>query len=171
MQTYTLIRSKKRRRSATLRVIKGGEIVVRAPVFMPKFMIDKFVSSHQVWIDKQIKKVNIPTKPKVQLRTKDELEEFVKDLITKYEKITGLYSSSLRFRSVKTYWGSCSPSGVISFNTHLVYAPSEAVEYVVVHELCHLRYRGHGPRFWALVHKYFPRANEMRKVLRQIGRE
>ena len=78
---------------------------------------------------------------------------------------------SLRFTHVRTYWGSCGPTGVISFNLKLVETSPDAVEYVAVHELAHLRWRGHGVRFWEMVNKHYPRANEIRRTLRQHARD
>jgi len=170
---YTLIRSKNRRRSAALRVTASGEIVVRAPLYMPKFFLDRFVASHKNWIDKQKIKLEKARSSKPQVKhfySVQDLQDFIINKVGIYQERTGLKPRSLKFKKVKSYWGSCSGIGVISFNIHLIYAPPEAVEYVIVHELCHLKWRGHGPRFWALVNKYYPKANEMKGVLRHIGR-
>lgn len=77
--------------------------------------------------------------------------------------------SSLRIGNQKTLWGSCSPRDVISLNWRLVAAPAEVFEYVVVHELCHLRQRNHGPRFWRLVERLMPDYRERRAWLREHG--
>jgi predicted metal-dependent hydrolase len=150
---------------------RSGELVVRAPLYMPQFVIDRFVRQHEGWIAKQ-KKVRSQPQPELMAHfaSKNELEKYIKEQVEHFAQITNLHPSNIRFRSVKTYWGSCSPQGVISFNYHLIHTPQEAVDYVIVHELCHLKYRGHGKRFWQLVERHFPRANEMRRVLRQIPR-
>lgn len=168
---YKLVRSKNRRRSVAMQMTPAGELVVRAPVLMPKFFIDRFVAGHRQWVEKQEKML---AKPKLPLKkyfvSATILERFIREQVAKYEGVMDLHPSRLRFRHVKSYWGSCSPAGVISFNHHLIYAPKGAVEYVIVHELCHLRYRGHGQRFWELVKKFYPKTGEMRRVLRQISR-
>jgi len=81
-----------------------------------------------------------------------------------------LHHTGLRFTTVKTYWGTCAPSGILSFNLNLIYTPKEAVSYVIVHELAHLRWKGHGKRFWAMVVKYYPETKRMRALLRKIPR-
>lgn len=63
----------------------------------------------------------------------------------------GLRPRTLRVRGLKSRWGSCSPSGDIEINWWLRIAPTEVLDYVIAHEMAHLRYRGHGPRFWAQV--------------------
>lgn len=167
---YTLIRSKNRRRSVSLQVSRSGELVVRAPFRMPKFFIDRFVSQHQDWVEKQkVERAKPKPLPVKHFSSRETLEKYIRMKTEHYAEITGLSPARLRFRQVKSYWGSCSPGGVISFNHNLMYAPPRAVDYVIVHELCHLKYRGHGKRFWDLVTRYYPQANDMRRVLRQLS--
>jgi predicted metal-dependent hydrolase len=66
-------------------------------------------------------------------------------------------------------WGSCSRDGSISLNLRLLFMPDEILDYVIVHELAHTRYRSHGPRFWALVESVLPDHRERRKWLRENG--
>lgn len=71
----------------------------------------------------------------------------------------------------KTRWGSCSRRGALNFNWRLLLAPLAALDYVVVHELCHLAEPNHGPRFWALVEQTCPNHREWRAWLRAHGDE
>ncbi len=57
----------------------------------------------------------------------------------------------MTIRDPRTRWGSCSSSGSLSFSWRLVLAPEDVLDYVVWHEVCHLREMNHSPRFWALV--------------------
>ncbi|MEQ8860093.1 MAG: SprT family zinc-dependent metalloprotease [Pseudomonadales bacterium] len=61
-----------------------------------------------------------------------------------------------RHRYMRSQWGSCSRSGRISLNTHLVKAPTQLIDYVVLHELCHLQHYDHGPRFYGLMTRHMP---------------
>jgi predicted metal-dependent hydrolase len=72
-------------------------------------------------------------------------------------------------KAQKTLWGSCGRDGTIHLNWRLVAAPKPVFEYVVVHELCHLRERHHGPRFWELVGELLPDFEERREWLRRHG--
>lgn len=74
-------------------------------------------------------------------------------------------------REQKTRWGSCSSKGNLNFNWKLIQAPPEALDYVVIHELCHLREFNHSPRFWQLVQAQMPEYESWKKWLKQHGTE
>jgi predicted metal-dependent hydrolase len=78
----------------------------------------------------------------------------------------GVTPGRITVRAQATRWGSASRDGSLSFNWRLLLAPPFALDAVVVHELAHLRVRGHGPRFWALVRQHAPRTDEARAWLR-----
>src|SRR5437868_14390860 len=77
----------------------------------------------------------------------------------------------ITIRAQRTRWGSCSTNGTLSFNWRLVLAPLEVLDYVVVHELCHLHVPDHSRRFWALVERHRPAWREQRAWLREHGPE
>lgn len=72
---------------------------------------------------------------------------------------------SWRHQYTRAQWGSCSEDGHLNFNTHLVKVPEPLVEYVVLHELCHLKVYDHGPRFYSLMSEYMPDWQERRREL------
>jgi predicted metal-dependent hydrolase len=83
------------------------------------------------------------------------------------------YGHSLRrvfIKNSKSRWGSCSSAGNLNFNYKLLFLPPALVDYVVVHELCHLRHFNHGPEFWALVAEVLPNHKALRKALRAAER-
>src|SRR5207248_6452227 len=69
----------------------------------------------------------------------------------------GVTYRRITIRDQVSRWGSCSSTGSLSFNWRLVLAPHDVLDYVVVHEVCHLVEHNHGPRFWALVKRRRPR--------------
>lgn len=75
----------------------------------------------------------------------------------------------ITIRSQKTRWGSCSSKGNLNFNWRLLMAPLEILDYVVVHELCHLAYLNHSPQFWQLVGDILPDYSQCRRWLRENG--
>jgi len=58
--------------------------------------------------------------------------------------------------TMKKLWGSCSPKGIISLNPHLIKAPTDCIDYVLLHELCHMKHHNHGPAFYRLLRKHMP---------------
>jgi predicted metal-dependent hydrolase len=75
----------------------------------------------------------------------------------------------INIRDNLTLWGSCSTDGTISLNFRLLFMPESVLDYVIVHELAHTRYKSHGKRFWGLVDKAMPDYQEHRKWLRENG--
>lgn len=87
-----------------------------------------------------------------------------------YAQKFGLKYQKLRISSARTRWGSCSSRGTLSFTWRLVMAPLEVVDYVVVHELAHLRVQNHSAAFWAEVEKMMPDYQPRRDWLKKNGR-
>ncbi len=81
--------------------------------------------------------------------------------------IAGLTYTRLTIRDQRTRWGSCSRAGAMSFNWRLLLAPAEVLDYVVWHEVCHLAFMDHSPRFWGLVARYCPEHRERAAWLRR----
>lgn len=83
------------------------------------------------------------------------------------------YNHTLRrvfIKNSKSRWGSCSSAGNLNFNYKLIFLPPELLDYVVVHELCHLRHFNHGPEFWLLVEQVLPNHKDLRRQLRTLER-
>jgi hypothetical protein len=81
--------------------------------------------------------------------------------------ISGLSYTRLTIRDQRTRWGSCSRSGAMSFNWRLLLAPEAVLDYVIWHEVCHLEFMDHSPRFWGLVSRYCPAHREQAAWLRR----
>jgi predicted metal-dependent hydrolase len=81
----------------------------------------------------------------------------------------GLVPQAIRVKQQRHLWGSCTSRGVVNLNWRLIFAPPEVFEYVVVHELCHLRVRNHQPEFWRLVAEVLPGYAPHRRWLRDHG--
>jgi len=87
----------------------------------------------------------------------------------RYSKIVGVEYQSIGIKSYKSRWGSCSIDGVIDFNWKIIMAPNRIVDYVVVHELCHLIHHDHSPKFWKEVERVMPDYAECKAWLRENG--
>lgn len=80
-----------------------------------------------------------------------------------------LKSSSLRIGDSKGRWGSCNSRGAICLNFRVIMLPPAIIDYVIVHELCHLVEMNHSKKFWTLVGKFLPNANELKKAIKEYG--
>ena len=80
----------------------------------------------------------------------------------------GLKYSELKFRKMKSRWGSCSSNGVITLNKKLIKTPQECIDYVIVHELAHLIHMNHSKKFHQLVEEYFPQATGAKETLSRV---
>jgi hypothetical protein len=91
--------------------------------------------------------------------------------IARHAPKVGVQPGRLSVRDQRTRWGSCSRTGTLSFSWRLALAPPEVLEYVVVHELCHLHEHSHRPRFWRLVERHWPSFRAEMAWLREHGHE
>lgn len=90
-------------------------------------------------------------------------------IIDKHGPKHQLYPRSLRIKTQKTRWGSCGPNNDINLNWLLMLAPVVVMEYVVVHELCHIRHKNHSKDFWSLVAEHMPDYLQHRRWLKANG--
>jgi predicted metal-dependent hydrolase len=97
---------------------------------------------------------------------KNQAEIIIKAMAERHSSKIGVKYHALHIRPARTRWGSCSPGGTLSFNWKLIMAPLPVIEYVVVHELCHLRELNHSKSFWKLVELHCPEWRVQRKWLR-----
>jgi len=96
---------------------------------------------------------------------KKEAEAALPQLVEKYAQKMQLFPREIRFRKTKRQWGSCSGKNVLSFNTMLMKLPEDVIEYVVVHELAHIRHKHHQKQFWELVKEQMP---EYKKRIKEL---
>ena len=80
-----------------------------------------------------------------------------------------LKSKSIRISDSKGKWGSCNSSGVICFNWRVIMLPPKVIDYVIVHELCHLVEMNHSKKFWDLVSRFLPDVQERKKMIKEYG--
>lgn len=87
----------------------------------------------------------------------------------KYARIIGVTYHQIHIKDQKSRWGSCSGKGNLNFNWRLVMAPGEVLDYVVIHELCHLVHMNHSPEFWELVERSCPSYAKQKRWLKANG--
>ena len=89
----------------------------------------------------------------------------------KYSELLDVEPRSITVKTYKSRWGSCSVKGDISYNWKLILSPAHIIDYVVVHELCHMKELNHSPNYWKWVESILPDHKARRKWLREHGRE
>lgn len=145
--------------------IKNGAVIITAPKYVAKEEIEKLLIKKVNWIYKKLKTQEIETE-KPDLYTKEEfvkiVEKTAKELI--YE--TGIKPNKIRIREIKYAWGSCSSNKNITINLKLMKYSKEAIKYVILHELCHIKHMNHSKDFWELVKNYMPNYKEVKKELK-----
>lgn len=167
--------TRKRIKNAHLRVKSpSGRVEVSAPLRTSDDFVTSFVRAKRAWIDARIAAAADSPRGQAEEASPEEQAEWkalvsacVPLIVEKWEPILGVKAGVLAYRNMKSRWGSCQPStGRICINTRLALYPPDCLEYVVVHELCHLLERGHGPRFYALMDAFLPSWRESRAKLR-----
>lgn len=98
---------------------------------------------------------------------KQKAREQVEFYVNKHKENFNLHVGEIRIKSQKRRWGSCGRHNSININWQLIFFKPEILEYVVVHELCHIRHKNHSKRFWDFVGEHLPDYSERRKYLRE----
>lgn len=159
--------------------IKDGELVIRAPYFAPKREIERFARNNYSWIEKQLlKKEKLQQKMEgVEPLSKEEINALMKEAkqvipprAAYYAEKIGVTYGRISIRCQKTRWGSCSAKGDLNFNCLLMLAPPEAMDSVIVHELCHRKEMNHSNRFYSEVLRVFPEYNKWNRWLKENGK-
>lgn len=197
MISYELLRSK--RRTISVEVQSSARVVVRAPLRVPLYEIERFVALRQDWIAFQLEKVtrrrsvvpqrthpsqfyhrgslltwgwqgedvSVPARVTGQeaglrwvenwqrIQAQQVFEEMIRQYVPSFG-VHGLRYAGLKLRKMKRRWGSCTRTGVITINEHLIKVPDSCIRSVVVHELCHLVHMNHGKQFRQLMLDVYP---------------
>ena len=142
--------------------IKDGEVIVKAPRRVSKKEIDKIVNSKEEWIKKTLAKTKIKSE-KEKLYTDEEFKSIVQDTANELIKETGLIPNKVRIRDIKYAWGSCSANKNVTISYKLIYYSKEAIKYLILHELCHIKHMNHSKDFGNLVATYMTNYKEIKK--------
>ena len=170
---YEIIRSS--RKTLALEITRDGQLKVRAPYKVSRKEIQNFVKSKESWIFKHLKRIEETKAEQPEPLSSEEIEKLVQkalqvlpEKVEHYARIIGVTYGRITIRNQKTRWGSCSSKGNLNFNCLLMLAPSEVLDYVVVHELCHRKEMNHSSDFWKEVEYIMPDYQERRARLKQV---
>ena len=145
------------------------------PRSMSRSEVDRVLLEKRPWIEeqrrRQIPRLGLERLDLAEPDARVAARELLSTLADEQAERIGVTYERIRIGAQRTLWGSCSARGTLSFNWRLLLTPLEVVDYVVVHELCHLRVPNHSARFWALVEQHRPSWRDHRSWLREHGPE
>lgn len=173
MPLYTL-RKSKRAKYFRLAVYPDGRVVLTAPARAAVSVIEQFFHERSEWLRGKLdwlrthpSRAKRVSSPEEYTAHRESALALVETRVAHFNHAYGFVIKSLRIRNQKTRWGSCSSRGNISINYRIVFLPPALQDYLVVHELCHLRELNHSSRFWALVGQTLPDYRERKRELRR----
>ena len=155
------------RKSLSMRFDAHWVLHVKAPFFVTKKQIQDFIEKNKAWIEKQkdISKQKMLWESDIEELRKNAkayIPERVEYLAAKY----GFEYEKIRITSACTRWGSCSSRKTLSFSCRLMQYRRECIDYVIIHELCHLREMNHSKRFWKDVEAIMPEYKKWERILK-----
>lgn len=171
---FTVTR-RKNMRTIRLHVKPGGAVEVSCPYGVPNAELVELVERRAGWIAAKCAELADTPRAHAEEASEEEkrawrtlVEAAVPLLLEKWEPVMGVRAKKLAYRNMKSRWGSCQPAtGRICINTRLALYPMECLEYVVVHELCHLLEPSHNARFHALMTQFLPSWKHSEQLLRK----
>ena len=135
--------------------IKDGKVLVKAPKRITKKELEKIIEQKTDWIEKSLEKEK-KKQEKKPLYTQEQFKQIIEKNANELIKMTGLIPNKIRIKDIKYAWGSCSSKKNITLNLELIKYSQEAIRYVMLHELCHIKYMNHSKDFWNMVAYYMP---------------
>ena len=169
-EKYTVIRSM--RKSVAIVVMLDGTVLVSAPYLYPEWKIEKLMAEKQGWLKKAKEKMEKrraaafePSEEEIK-KLKEKAKEILPKKVEYFSSLIGVKPTAVHITSAKTRFGSCSGKNSISFSYRLMQYPEAAVDYVVVHELCHIKHHNHSARFYSCIEKILPDYKEREKLLK-----
>lgn len=222
--TYTVNRSRKRRKTISLQIRNEAEVIISAPYFTGNEEISRFVEEKQSWINKTIQKHKEDSfKNKAKEYNTDEhflylgqsyplevffepfenagvvfwnnrfylnaqenkdlkkyyfiswykkkAREYIHQHVDFFSRMLNLQPENIRITSAESRWGSCSGDNNLAFTFRLIMAPAVVIDYVIVHELTHIKEKNHSPKFWKRVEEVMPEYRKHRRWLKDNHRK
>ncbi|MFP4514762.1 MAG: M48 family metallopeptidase [Parcubacteria group bacterium] len=149
-------------------------IIVTKPFLCSNKTVEKFIISKKDWIEKKFQYFDkLPKKKKFSrehyLENKEIARKLIQTKVDKYSNDLALDYQRISIRAQKTRWGSCSKQGNLNFNYKIILLPEYLQDYIIIHELCHLKELNHSKRFWDLVASICPDYKKHRQELKNIN--
>lgn len=171
MIDFEITRSK--RKTISLSVDRKGKVIVRAPLKMSLRAIEQFVQRHDDWISIRISHARNTVELSQQQRA--ELVklawEHIPVRVKHYSRIMEAEPCSIKITSAQARWGSCSYKNGLCFSYRLMLLEQDLIDYVIVHELAHIRVKNHSHEFYEEIEKYISDYKQRIDRLKAVQRE
>ncbi len=175
-----IIKKRRGAKGMRLRVREDGQVILTVPRYFPLKMARQFLLTKEAWIvAARTRMAAVPPRLLNQggddeyRQYKEEARRRISERVAYYQEQYGVTYQRLAIRNQRSRFGSCSAQGNLNFNYRLLFLPEPLFDYVIVHEVCHLRELNHSPRFWALVAESIPdyqlRKHELQTFSRTIS--
>lgn len=167
------IRISERAQRMRVAVYVDGDVVVTKPIGTTTEKLKKFVEAKKHWILKKLEANTTTVISELQESSREhfrnnesEALELVTRKVDEWNKKLDYKYTDIAVKQLKSRWGSCSHGGSLSFNYKILFLPESLQDYVIVHELCHLKQPNHSPKFWSLVAKTLPNYEHLRSAIK-----
>ncbi len=175
--TYTItLKRSKRSKHVRLSVRPSGHVLLSRPWWVREKEALAFLERHKDWLEEIHRKHLSSLPPDLRAndrehykKNKERARALLKKKVEYWNRFYGFRFTAIRVADQKSRWGSCSSKGTLSFSYKVLFLPEELQDYLVVHELCHLKEMNHSADFWELVSRTIPRFKERRRDLRKGG--
>lgn len=170
-QPYRLIRT--RRKSIAISIDDALQVVVRAPLWLQQAQIDCFVHQNAKWIETHLQQkkaylaAHPPLTPQAEAQLRKAAQAILPGRVAWFAEKMQVQPTGVRITGAKKRFGSCNGKNSLCFSFYLMQFPQEAIDYVVVHELAHIRHHNHSKAFYAFVESILPDYREREKLLKQ----
>lgn len=168
---FTIQESARRKRHISIRVLPGGMVVVSVPQGQ-RAQAALAVARREAWIVRAQTRVRtqkaVPaTRGVAREAVREQVRALVHERLAHFNQYYQYAIGRVSVKFTKRMWGSCSIRGNLNFNASLIHLPAALQDYIVVHELCHLKEHNHSERFWHLVGETLPNYRALRRELRR----
>ena len=147
--------------------------MVTAPCWESFKSMERFLGAHREWLARQLSRVQsmpqlVPSGNEEHYRKhREQAVAFISESLERCNWHYGFAYKRVSVRNQATRWGSCSAHGNLNFSYKLLFLPQAFADYIIVHELCHLKEQNHSPAFWKLVERTIPDYRAIRRELKQ----
>jgi len=169
---YSIIRSPRAKR-LRIAVYCNCDVVVTLPHHRTVSDVEVYLKEKSKWISEKLdyfrtnRSIKIGGKLVNFEENQKEAHKLALRIIKKFNKIYAFKYNKITIKNLRTKWGSCSKKGNLNFNYRIIFLPRHLAEYIVVHELCHLRELSHSRKYWNLVERALPNYKELVKELKR----